>query len=113
MDSNDFCAKIQNIFLLWDFFAIFEKKCIVMAEIDNQKAAEYREQAIRYYEGEDVEVDLQRSAYYFSKAAEMGDAHSMYCMGLNYIDGTGVPRDVEKGINWLRKAAENGRQAGL
>jgi len=84
-----------------------------MAEIDNQKAAEYREQAIRYYEGEDVEVDLQRSAYYFSKAAEMGDAHSMYCMGLNYIDGTGVPRDVEKGINWLRKAAENGHDYAM
>ena len=84
-----------------------------MEEIDNQKAAEYREQAIRYYEGEDVEVDLQRSAYYFSKAAEMGDAHSMYCMGLNYIDGTGVPRDVEKGINWLRKAAENGHDNAM
>ena len=72
-----------------------------------------RELGVLYFEGVNGVVNLEKSAYYFSKAAEAGDVHSMYCMGLNYIEGSGVPRDSEKGTFWLEKAAESGNDYAM
>jgi Sel1 repeat len=43
--------------------------------------------------------------------AKAGDVHSMHLLGLMYYNGLNVPRDQEKGLYWLRKAAEKGSDA--
>ncbi len=40
--------------------------------------------------------------------AEEGSVYGEYQMGLRYRDGNGVPRDLEKAREWLRKAADHG-----
>jgi hypothetical protein len=43
--------------------------------------------------------------------AKAGDVRSMHLLGLMYYNGLNLPRDREKGLYWLRKAAEKGSQA--
>jgi hypothetical protein len=40
--------------------------------------------------------------------AEEGNAYGEYQMGLRYRDGNGVPRDLNKAREWLKKAADQG-----
>ena len=40
------------------------------------------------------------------KMAEAGNAEAQYRMGLYSIAGTQMPRNIEQGILWLRKAAD-------
>lgn len=40
--------------------------------------------------------------------AEKGDIYGEYQMGLRYRDGNGVPHDLEKAREWLKKAADHG-----
>ena len=40
--------------------------------------------------------------------AQAGDIRAMHMLGLMYYNGLNVPQDREKGIQWLRKAAEKG-----
>ena len=40
--------------------------------------------------------------------AKAGDVRAMHMLGLMYYNGLNVPQDREKGIQWLRKAAEKG-----
>jgi hypothetical protein len=43
--------------------------------------------------------------------AKAGDVRSMHLLGLMYYNGLNLPRDREKGLYWLRKAAEKGSNA--
>ncbi len=43
--------------------------------------------------------------------AKAGDVRSMHLLGLMYYNGLNLPRDREKGLYWLRKAAEKGSDA--
>lgn len=46
--------------------------------------------------------------------AKNGDAEAMYQLGTMYAFGLGVPRDLDKALHWLKKAAEQGySEAGL
>ncbi len=45
------------------------------------------------------------------ESAKAGDVHSMHLLGLMYYNGLNIPRDREKGLYWLRKAAEKGSEA--
>ena len=40
--------------------------------------------------------------------ARAGDVHAMHMLGLMYYNGLNLPQDREKGLYWLRKAAEKG-----
>jgi len=40
--------------------------------------------------------------------AGAGDVRAMHMLGLMYYNGLNLPRDREKGLYWLRKAAEGG-----
>jgi hypothetical protein len=42
------------------------------------------------------------------KAAEAGDAKKQFALGNKYYSGTGVPKDHDEGMKWLRKSAEQG-----
>jgi hypothetical protein len=52
--------------------------------------------------GEFKDIQVQR------KAAEEGDAHAQFDLGLRYESGRGVSKDVAEAIKWFRKAAEQG-----
>jgi hypothetical protein len=43
--------------------------------------------------------------------AKAGDVQSMHLLGLMYYNGLNIPRDREKGLYWLRQAAEKGSDA--
>jgi len=46
------------------------------------------------------------------KKAEKGDADAEVGLGLEYLEGHGVPRDESEAMNWFRKAADQGSPMG-
>lgn len=61
-----------------------------------------------YLNGNDVEQDFEKSAYWWEKLAETGNAIGQFNIGLHYAKGCGVKRDFDKAAEWMEKAAENG-----
>ena len=45
------------------------------------------------------------------RAAEQGDAHAQYNLGLAYWDGEGVRRDHAEAVAWWRRAASRATRA--
>lgn len=41
------------------------------------------------------------------QAAIRGDAEAQYKLGMNYIQGSMVEKDIDKGMDWISKAADN------
>jgi TPR repeat protein len=39
--------------------------------------------------------------------AEFGDSGAQYSMGISYLDGAGVDKDIAEGVKWLKKCANN------
>lgn len=60
------------------------------------------------YWGMGVARDIQRANTYFQYSADMNNPEAQYRLGVNYFDGTGVPKDTNKGIELLNTAAESG-----
>ncbi|GAB6168358.1 hypothetical protein JCM1393_08180 [Clostridium carnis] len=58
---------------------------------------------IMYFNGEGVKKDKQKSLEYMKIAATDGDAHSLYVLGVAYLE-----ESREKGFEYLKKAYENG-----
>ena len=62
-----------------------------------------------YLNGEDgYEMDAEKAAYWFNRAAENGNIAGQYNLGLLYLNGEGVEKDPQKGIRLLQKAARAG-----
>ena len=61
-----------------------------------------------YDSGEGVAQDYAQAAYWYRKAAELGDATAMFNLAVCYADGEGVPQDLAEAARWYRKAAELG-----
>ncbi|MBK8566757.1 MAG: SEL1-like repeat protein [Saprospiraceae bacterium] len=53
-----------------------------------------------------LDINQGRIEYFFDRAIK-GDSHGQYDLGLKYLKGNGILPDREKGIYWLKKAAEN------
>ena len=52
--------------------------------------------------------DDERSAVkWFSKLAEQGNSEAQYHLGLCYLLGYGVDKNVEEAVKWLEKAAKD------
>ncbi len=49
--------------------------------------------------------DMKKSAYWYEKAAQAGDAEALYISALFYIDGKLMPEDVNKAVRYLKMAA--------
>ncbi len=57
--------------------------------------------------GKGIERDTARAFEMFSYAAtEFGDMHAQYNLGLMYLEGSGITKDVRRGARWLRLAAD-------
>lgn len=52
-----------------------------------------------------VENDKSRAIQYYKKAAELGDAKSMYQIGKFYEEGTDVDKDIDAAIDWYKKSS--------
>ena len=88
--------------------------------------SEYTEDEITlgiiYYQGRGVEKDVDKAVSYYLRAARHGDSNGLLLMGLvatkegnaeaqYYLgeflaEGRLVPKNYEKAVNWLSKAAE-------
>lgn len=59
-----------------------------------------------------VEASLQRdfaTAYqHWEPLAQQGDASSQFQLGWLYIEGNGVPQNLEQGIDWYTRSAQQG-----
>ena len=52
-----------------------------------------------------VSPNPKASVTWYTKAAEQGDARSQYKLARAYAEGRGVPRDMNRYAEWLKKAA--------
>ena len=52
--------------------------------------------------------DSALAVRYFRQAAERGSAWGQNNLGVNYLQGDGVPKDAAEGVRWLSKAAAQG-----
>ena len=51
-----------------------------------------------------VELDIEKARYWFTKAAEQGDAESATQLAQIYYKGLGVPKDDKVAFEWLKRA---------
>ncbi len=57
--------------------------------------------------GKGIERDTAHAFEMFSYAAtEFADMHAQYNLGLMYLEGAGITKDVRRGARWLRLAAD-------
>ena len=61
-----------------------------------------------YDNGLGVEKNLQTSARWYQKAAEMGFKVAQFNLGLCYQKGEGIQKNMGEAIKWFRKSAEQG-----
>jgi hypothetical protein len=55
-----------------------------------------------------LQSDIATAIAIFTELAEAGNAKAQHILGVFYCEGSGVPKDIERGRSWLRKAAEQG-----
>lgn len=60
----------------------------------------------RYMCGDRVECDYAQGAGFLRKAAERGDVHGQYLLGIAYLNGHGVPQDEGEAVKWFYLAAK-------
>ncbi|MBF0589582.1 MAG: sel1 repeat family protein [Magnetococcales bacterium] len=48
------------------------------------------------------------AVHWYRKAANQGEMHAMYHLGVQLIKGEGVEKDLHGGLEWIRKSAEKG-----
>ena len=54
--------------------------------------------------------DIQKAIGFFELAANQGNTYAEYQLGKIYCFGLGVPRDLDKGMEWLHISASHGNQ---
>src|SRR5690606_35554652 len=61
-----------------------------------------------YFEGrDDIPKDYNEALKWFRMAADQGDAHAQYHIGIMYHKGHGVTYDINEAMKWYRMAADN------
>lgn len=58
--------------------------------------------------GDQTAQDKAEAAYWFTKAANQGNADAQYNLGVMYYNSYGVAQDKTKAVQWYTKAAEQG-----
>ena len=61
-----------------------------------------------YFRGSGVEVDYEKSANFYQKAAELGHYPSQARLGQMYINGHGVEKSRVKAYLWLSLSSQHG-----
>lgn len=55
-----------------------------------------------------IKADKKKAVYWYSKAAEQGDAEAQFYLGICYLNGFGVNKDQKQAVMWWEKAAAQG-----
>jgi hypothetical protein len=55
----------------------------------------------------DAELDPARKIQAFRVSAEAGNSHNQFVLGVYYLNGVGVDKDIAQGVMWIEKAAAN------
>jgi len=66
-----------------------------------------------YYSGEGVEMDKRKAFNYFELAADQGNPHAQFNLGIMYYSGEGVEMDKRKAFNYYKLAADHGHPDAL
>ena len=62
--------------------------------------------------GERVQIKEKESPFQaYLRSAEKGDPDAMFIVGRCYQDGVGTEKDMDKAMEWLKKAADKGNAA--
>jgi TPR repeat protein len=61
-----------------------------------------------YFTGDGVDVDFEKSFFWYEKAALQGSANAQFLVGLAYQNGQGVAEDQQQGHFWMEKALQQG-----
>jgi len=63
--------------------------------------------------GDGVELDLQKSLFWYEKAAAANLAIAQYNLGMIYFEGAIVLKDEDKARELWKKAADQGLEAAI
>ena len=66
-----------------------------------------------YGQNPEVPMDKTMAAYWLKKAAEKGFAHAQFQLGLLYLNGQGVGKDLERCLKLMHSAAEQGHGSAI
>ena len=61
--------------------------------------------ATRYLNGEKVQQDFEKAAYWYGKAAAQGSAPAQYRLATMYERGRGVAKDLKAALGWYERSA--------
>ena len=64
--------------------------------------------ALAYLNGDDVDQDPEKAAYWYDRLADSGDSEAAFNLGLMYAKGFGVERDFIKASEYMEKARDYG-----
>jgi uncharacterized protein len=67
-------------------------------------SAQYR-LATMYHAGKETAINQEKASYWYLKAAQQDVTMAQTRIGARLIEGEGIKKDVETGIQWLEKAA--------
>src|ERR1044072_1437694 len=79
-----------------------------MSNLSNINLLQYN-LALLYYNGVKTEMNLEKTFYWYQKAAEIGDKNAMNNLVICYKNGQGTKENLEKAFYWYQKAAENSK----
>lgn len=60
-----------------------------------------------YYSSNNKE-DMEKAFEFFQWSAEKGNKYAQYKLGIMYLDGTSVDKDINQAITWLKMSAASG-----
>ena len=66
-----------------------------------------------YSNGDGVEKDLNTAAEWYLKAADQGNAHAQYNVGVMYGNGEGLERSSDKALTYLKMSADQGYEKAI
>ncbi len=71
-------------------------------------AIELLELGDKYFNGEDVEENVEKAYHCYLEAATMGNTKAIYTIGAFYLGGVYVDKNLENALEWFLKGAELG-----
>jgi TPR repeat protein len=72
-----------------------------------------RSLAFAYGHGTGVDIDEAESLKWSARGAEMGDSYSQFIYGHALFFGTNIPKNIDLGIDYIRKAALGGDKQAI
>lgn len=91
-----------------------QKKFVTLLEEQNKKEEEKEHADVIYQKAKDYEDDelYDKAFELYQKAEDMGSLDAMAGLGLCYLNGYGVEKDLERALQYLSEAAEQGVARG-